>query len=212
MSGSTASAKSGVRDGIRPQNSERYLASELADPSGTQCSKTFQTTKGANRLLAEVEASKSRDAYVSPHAGCVLFRDHAAKWMQTRRTQTITSAHDASVMRTHVLPRWGSWQLRKIDHMEVQTWVTELGRQRSRWVVAKALQLMSNVMRSAVRSKLSGTNPCDDVIWSENRQLDTDERIINRRELRRSLLPQVPQGYRALSVPLADLTPGARSL
>lgn len=118
--------------------------------------------------------------------------------MNTRQTQGTTSARDASVMRTHVLPQWGNWQLRKIDHMEVQTWVTELGKCRSHWVVAKALQLTSNVMRSAVRSRLIGTNPCEDVALPEERQHDTDERIISRQEFRYALLPVVPHRYRAL--------------
>ena len=87
----------------------RYRA-YFRDPEGKQRSKTFGTKKDANALLAEIEASKSRGTYVSPHAGR-LFGDHARRWMATWNTEPTTAARDRSVMETHVLPRWGAVQL-----------------------------------------------------------------------------------------------------
>lgn len=168
------------------------------EPSGKQRSKTFPTKREANTFLAEMATAKSRGAYVSPHAGRTLFRDHAMKWMAARRTETTTSARDESVMRTHVLPQWGGWQLGKIGHLEVEEWVKELAARRSGWVVSKALQLTSAVLRSAVRNRLVGVNPCEDVRLPEGRRRDTDDRIISRQQLREQLLPVVPPRYRGL--------------
>lgn len=101
-------------------------------------------------------------------------------------------------MRTHVLPQWGSWQLAKIEQMHVEEWVKDLAARRSHWVVAKALQLTSNVMRSAVRNRLIGVNPCEEVKIPEGRKRDTDGGIISQRLLRHQLVPAVPHRYRAL--------------
>jgi integrase len=168
------------------------------DPSGRQRAKTFPTKKAARQFLAEIESSITRGLYVDPHAGRMLFADHAAKWMSSRNTEATTAARDASVMRTHVLPQWGSWPLNKIDHAAVQAWVTELGKQRSSDVVAKCYQLTAAVLRSAMSNRLLAFNPCEDVRLPPRRKHDFGERIITREELVTVLLPAVPSRYRAI--------------
>jgi hypothetical protein len=64
------------------------------DPAGKQRSKTFRTKKAAV-FLAEIETSKTRGNYVSPHAGQMRFADHAAQWMDTWNTEITTAARDA---------------------------------------------------------------------------------------------------------------------
>ena len=53
------------------------------EPSGKQRSKTLPTKREASAFLAEMEATKTKGTYVSPHAGRTLFGDHARQWMAT---------------------------------------------------------------------------------------------------------------------------------
>lgn len=175
----------------------RYRA-YFRDPSGKQRSKTFRLKKDAATFLAEIETTKTRGAYVSPHAGRVAFARHAAEWMATWNTEITTAARDRSIMGTHVLPRWGDVPLAKIDHLALQGWVSELGTRRSRATVVEALRLASAVLRSAVRNRLIPINPADDVRVPRARTRDTDERIISRPDLRNRLLPAVPERYRGI--------------
>lgn len=175
----------------------RYRA-YFRDPAGKQRSKTFRLKKDASAFLAEVETSKSRGAYVSPHGARVRFADHAAEWMATWNTEATTAARDHSIVNTHVLPRWGDVALGRIDHLALQGWVSELGKRRSRATVVEALRLASAVLRSAVRNRLIPFNPADDVRVPRSRTRDTDERIIGREDLRGLLLPVVPPRYRAV--------------
>ncbi len=175
----------------------RYRA-YFRDPAGKQRSKTFRTKKDANTFLAEVETSKARGSFVPPHAGRTLFGDHATRWMESWNTATTTTARDRSVMRTHVLPQWGSWQLAKIDHLAVQTWVSALGERSSPHTVARCHMLTSAVLRSAVRNRLIPANPAEDVRLPPIRRRDTDERIISRRDLRTALLPALPARHRGI--------------
>jgi integrase len=175
----------------------RYRA-YYRDPAGKQRSKTFRVKRDAAAFLAEIETAKARGAYVSPAAGRALFADHAADWAATWNTEITTAARDRSILRTHVLPRWGAVPLARIDHISLQAWVTELGQRRSRATVVEALRLTSAVLRSAVRNRLIPFNPAEEVRAPRTRTRDTDERIISRADLRGRLLPAMPDRYRAV--------------
>lgn len=168
------------------------------EPSGKQRSKTFRTKREADTFIAEMETSKSRGSYVSPHAGRALFRDHAQRWIESWNTEITTTARDRSIMANHVLPQWGDWPLGKIDHLALQTWITDLGRRRSRATVVEAHRLASGVLRSAVRNRLIPFNPAEEVRVPKRRKQDHTDGGISRTDLRRRLLPAVPERYRAI--------------
>ena len=83
------------------------------EASGRQKAKTFRTKMEAKRFLAEIDTGLSRGSYFDPHAGRLLFATHARQWLDSRNDELTTKARDASIMDTHVLPRWGDWQLSK---------------------------------------------------------------------------------------------------
>jgi integrase len=168
------------------------------EPSGKQVSKTFATKREAVAFLGTVSTSAGSGAYVSPHAGRTLFGDHARAWMASWNTEATTHARDASIMRTHVLPQWATWQLAKIDHLSVQTWISELGRRLSPATVAECRRLTSAVLRSAVRNRLIAFNPSEDVRIPRRRRRDTDDQVIEPAAFRRQLVPAVVERYRAL--------------
>ncbi len=183
--------------GIRKTLAGSWRAS-WREPSGKQASKIFATKREASAFLAQMKTTKVTGAYVSPHAGRVLFGDHAREWMRTWNTEATTTARDASVMRNHVMAQWDTWQLAKIDHLSVQRWITDLGVRLSPATLVQCRRLMSGVMRSALRNRLIAFNPCDGVRIPSQRTQDTDEQIIDRAVFRSSLLPVVPHRYRAL--------------
>src|SRR5882757_74127 len=114
-------------------------------------------------------------------------------------TAITTAARDRSIMRNHVLPRWGGVQLGKIDDLGLQTWVSELGERRSEATVTRCYLLASAVLRSAVRNRLIPFNPAEEIRLPRIRQHDvTLERIISREDLRGRLLPKVPERHRAI--------------
>lgn len=168
------------------------------EPSGKQRAKTFKTKREATAYLAQVEASIGQGAYVSPRGGRVKFRDLAVRWLASRNDEPTTIARDASIMHTHVIPRWGAWPVSKIGHLDHQEWITSLGRTLAPATVAECHRLTSAVCQSAVRAKLIGSNPCEGVRLPKRRKRDTDDQIISRDDLRTRLVPAVPHRYRAL--------------
>jgi integrase len=182
---------------IVPTSAGGYRAN-WRDAAGRQRAKTFSTKREAKAYLAEVESAVSRGLYVDPHAGRVRFGAYAARWLTARNDEITTAARDASIMRNHVVARWGTTPLAKIDHLAVQQWVTELGDRLSPATVAECYRLTSAVLRTAIRDRLIGHNPCEGVRLTRRRRKDTDDQVITQHELVTQLLPAVPQRYRAL--------------
>ncbi len=182
---------------VRKTTAGTYRAS-WRDPSGAQRSKSFATKREASRFLAEVESAKNHGLYVDPRAGRVRLSDYAATWVAGRASATTTTVRTDSVLRTHVLPRWGSVPLDKIDHSSVQRWVSELNTARSPATVRKCFHVLAGIMRLAVRDRLLAFNPCEGVQLPAIRRSDTDERTISREAFMSQLLPAVPERHRAL--------------
>lgn len=168
------------------------------DVAGRQKARTFPTRREAAAFLAEVGAALNRGTYVDPHAGRQRFGQYARRWFAARNTEKTTAARDASMMRTHVLPQWEDVPLGRIDHLAVQAWVTELAKRRSPATVAECFRLTNGVMRSAVRDRLIGTNPCEGVRVPARRRKDVEGMTITPAVLTGQLLPAVPDRYRAL--------------
>ncbi|MGH3773701.1 MAG: tyrosine-type recombinase/integrase [Pseudonocardiaceae bacterium] len=168
------------------------------EPGGKQRSKTFTTKREATAYLTQTEATINQGAYVSPQGGRAKFGDLALRWLASRNDEPTTIARDASIMKTHVIAKWGGWRVGTIGHMDHQEWITHLGRSLAPATVAECHRLTAAVCQSAVRAKLIGSNPCDGARLPKRRKRDTDDHIITREQLLTQLLPAVPDRYRAL--------------
>lgn len=169
------------------------------DPAGKQRAKTLRTKRGAKAFLAQVEADASRGSYVDPHAGRpVLLRDFAADWLAGRTVEATTDERTRSILRTHVLPHRGGWPLARIDHVSVQQWVRDLAGRLAPATVAKAVNVLSLILVSAVRSQLLTVNPCSGLLLPSNRRAGDSILTVTREEFASKLLPAVPAEYRAI--------------
>lgn len=163
------------------------------DPAGRQRAKNFKTKREAERFLADIESTKNKGLYVDPHAGRIKFADFLRQWVAGRQYELNTTARDQSIMRTHIVPRWGDVPLARIDHSDVQEWVAGLAARRAADTVHKAHGLLSSVLRLAARDRLIGHNPCDGIALPSIRRPPAD--TISRDEFVRQLLPVIPHRY-----------------
>jgi integrase len=169
------------------------------DPAGRQRAKTLRTKKEARAFLAQVDADTTRGTYIDPHAGRrKLLRDFAAEWQAGRTVELTTDERTRSILRTHILPRWGEWPLASINHAAVQRWVRELSEQRARATVAKCVNVLSLILASAIRSQLLVVNPCDGLQLPRGRAPDEAMTVLTRDEFAQKLLPAVAPGHRAI--------------
>lgn len=161
----------------------RWLA-RWVDHDGQERAKAFDRKAGAQNHIAEVTGKIQSGTYADPRKGSVVFAAVAEQWFAARSTSITvkTRASYRSLLDQVVIPKWGEHMLRDIDHAEIQSWVTWLGsspdaRNRPKRDsegkvievglspdrVHHAYQVVDQVLRFAIRSKLIGTNPAVDV-------------------------------------------------
>jgi integrase len=116
--------------------------------------------------LAGVQVSQAKGEWVDPSLGRLTFEDWTVRWAATvvdlRRT---TLERDLSMVRNHLVPRFGPAPLAKIQPADVRAWVAEMTAtgKHSPATVRKAGQIMGKVMAAAVADGLIARSPCDGV-------------------------------------------------
>lgn len=100
----------------------RYVA-----PDGRERSRTFPRRVDAERFVATTEAAKIRGEWLDP----TLARTTVGEWAQRWRTAQVhlkpaTLASYDSLLRRHLLPRWGTLPLADVHHADVAGWVADL--------------------------------------------------------------------------------------
>jgi integrase len=71
-----------------------------------------------------------------------------------------TRARYESALKVHVLPRWNSTPLGRVEHGDIQKWVAEMSAHRQSGAsVRKAFGVLSSIMDLAVRTKRIPSNP-----------------------------------------------------
>jgi integrase len=93
---------------------------------------------------------------------------------------------------------WGEWPIGRIEHLDVQAWVTRLSRRLAPETVASCHGLLSAILATAVRSRKLGANPCDGGRLPPRRQTADAGVTITREQLLGQVLPAVPRRYRAM--------------
>lgn len=168
------------------------------DPAGKQLSKSFSTKREANAFLAEVETTMNRGTYVAPNAGKLRFRVYAVRWSASRDLTARTTERTTSILRNHLLPKWGDWPIGSIDHLSVQEWVTQLGKTLAPATVGKCFSALRTILRSAVRARLITVDPTAGVTTPSTYQPRPLTATISREVFLGALLPAVPLEHRAI--------------
>lgn len=132
------------------------------DPAGREHAKRFDRRADAERWLRDQAGAVDRGAWIDPAAGRVAFDQWTRTWWETTPAlRASTRARDASYLRAHILPAFGSAPLASIDHMMVTGWIAALTASgRAPATVQKAHQILSKILASAVDSKLIASSPC----------------------------------------------------
>lgn len=131
-------------------------------PDGKQASRTLPKRTQADDFRKAVEHDLLTEHWVDPRLSRTRFDQWAERWMATTtQLKPSTRFGYESLLRTHLLPAFGTAQLRRIQPVDVQTWVADLvagGLSPSR--TRQAYQLLSSIMKSAVVSRYLNASPC----------------------------------------------------
>ncbi|MFF8309567.1 tyrosine-type recombinase/integrase [Streptomyces lydicus] len=147
---------------VRQYRSGRWTASYLG-PDGQEfrAPQTFETKKGAEVWLSQVEADLTRGNWQDPDAGAVNFKGYALQWVEERGLSATTDELYRRLLRLHILPTFEGLDLDQITAPRVRTWRTErLSTTGAATTVAKSYRLLKAILETAVDDELIRRNPC----------------------------------------------------
>ncbi|WP_264015234.1 tyrosine-type recombinase/integrase [[Mycobacterium] manitobense] len=164
---------------------------------------TSATTDGsARRACRKTDAQQWLNKQVSdqvtgtwtdPALSAVTFGAVAERWFATKATRAPkTVAGYRSLLDTVILPRWAQVPLRDVLFVDLQAWVTSLsvngssrfeGKGLSASRVIQAHQVVSQVLKYAVRGKYLPSNPADSLELP--RKPETEQRYLTHEQLHR---------------------------
>ncbi|MEU6824076.1 tyrosine-type recombinase/integrase [Streptomyces atriruber] len=147
---------------VRQYRSGSWTASYLSpDGDRIRAEETFETKKDAEIWLSQVEADLSRGDWRAPDSGAVNFSAYAAKWVDERGLAVRTVDLYKHLLRLHILPTLGAYDLDEVTAPRVREWRTErLRTTGAKTTTAKAYRLLKAIMETAVDDELISRNPC----------------------------------------------------
>ncbi|MCH7583817.1 MAG: site-specific integrase [Acidobacteria bacterium] len=136
------------------------------DPTGRERSAGSFTLKAdAQRARKKAEHEAEIGAWIDPELRSLPLSDWSEQWMITRsglKPKTL-EGYD-SLLRSRVLPMFGAVRLRDLRTIDIEAWIAAMvseGLSASR--VRQAHQVLSAVLKSAVRSRMIMSNPAEGV-------------------------------------------------
>ncbi|MET9529869.1 MULTISPECIES: tyrosine-type recombinase/integrase [unclassified Streptomyces] len=121
---------------------------------------TFESKKGAEVFLAQMQADQSRGDWLDPSAGEVLFTEYALRWIAERGLAPTTDELYRRMLRLHLEPTFGPLYVNAISAARVRTWRGERLKATGKTQVAKSYRLLKAIMETAVDDDLIRKNPC----------------------------------------------------
>jgi integrase len=183
----------------RPDRNKPWRARYLA-PNGKQPSRSFKTKREGQEWLRDEIRRIDRSSWIDPSDGKRHYAEHADAWLNGKlKVNEKTRVGYRSLLRSRVLPEFGSTQLRHIRVDSVRSWVAAMdaeGLSASR--IRQAHQVLNASLNQAVTDGLIDSNPASGVELS--------------REIRRKLNPLTIDQIEALASYAEDLQNGSMTL
>jgi integrase len=142
-----------------------YWRARYLGPDNKEYSKSFSRRIDAERFLVTVEADKVRGDWVDPRLGRVTLSEWAERWMATAvHLKPKTRLGYQSLLRTWILPTFGSVPLANVEQMVIRHWVADMtGKGLSPSRIRQAYRLLSAMLGAAVESGYLSRTPCSGV-------------------------------------------------
>lgn len=196
---------------VEKRDTGRWRARYRA-PDGRERSKTFDRKVDAQAWLAEVEASKSRGAYIDPGQSRQTFRAFADEWAEAQDWKPTTRESWGYVL-GRLDPLIGGMPLASIDLLTLQGVQRALVDRYARSTATTTMAWAGMVMRAAFAGGRIGRDPTRGLRAPKVRAGEPDGRVgpddVPTRDEAVAILEAAPRQYRAaIALGLAGLRVG----
>lgn len=152
----------GVQEVISPQGKRLGYRVRYRDTSGRQRAQTFRRLTDAKVSLDALRTDVRRKEWSDPALGREKLETFVEGWLKGRTDlERTTRDRDATLLRVHILPKFGNSSLISITDLAVREFKAELlasGLRHS--TVTKILGTLGNILGVAVANRLIPENPC----------------------------------------------------
>lgn len=185
------------------QSGRRYMVRYRTPDRRSTKKRGFKTKAAAKDFAATIEVEKMTGAYIAPAAGRITVDDLAVQW-KASLVDISESWYERqeSIWRIHVQPHWGHWQISKISHGDVQSWVAGLSaadrlpNPLAPKTVRHNLGVLKAILDLAVSDQRLVTNPAGSKIRVP-RTLAVDKTALTANQLR-ALSDETPSEYQTI--------------
>lgn len=129
-------------------------------PSGRKVTKTDALKRVVEAWAAETEAAIRNGEIRSERGRGVTVQQWHDRWIEARNIAATTAHEENLRLSKYVLPEWGPWPLRSIGRIDVQAWVTRLGRERGPNVTHGCYHVLHKMLSDAELDGMLSVNPC----------------------------------------------------
>lgn len=148
----------------RPNRPKQWRV-RYRDPSGGHRSRSFARKVDAERFLTKIQADLLHGEWTDPRLAQTTIAEWSQRWLTTKthlKPKTLESYE--SLLRNHILPAFGTHQLRHLNRITIEEWMAQLrasglGPSGQR----QARQVLHNLAALAVDAGYIPTNPVERV-------------------------------------------------
>ena len=120
----------------------------------------FVTKTAAAEHANTLEADEREGRFIDPAAGKITLNDWTQQWLLALDVAIRTEDFYRSLLRRHILPRWGAHSLVDISGIKAAAWAKDLrAAGYSTVTVASVMKLLSLLLADAAEERLIPTNP-----------------------------------------------------
>jgi hypothetical protein len=135
----------------------------LPDAAGKEHARHFDRKFDAQRWLDGVTSSVVTGTYVEPRLARVTVGEWGRRWLDGHAAlKPSTRGRYESLMRVHIVPRWGTTPIRAVNVADVEDWLSAMiAAGLSASSVRQAYRVLSLILDHAVRPGRLARNPGD---------------------------------------------------
>lgn len=142
------------------QRSNGKLQARYRGLDGREHAKQFDRKGDAQRWEATQKAAVARGDWIDPAAGNISLAEFAQQWLSTKNVQPRTTVGYEGILSSRVLPRWGSYPLKRITSIGVAQWLRAMADEGLSAARIRAChRVLSMILKLAVDSDRIPKNP-----------------------------------------------------
>jgi integrase len=120
----------------------------------------FPSEQAANDFCDDLKSDQRRGQWSDPAAGQITLGEWVPDWLDALDVDKRTEDNKRSILRNHILPRWGDTALKDITHLKAHAWAKSLrDKGLAPATVAGVVKQLSTMLADAADEKLILANP-----------------------------------------------------